>query len=951
MRDVTLPAYFNYWGKTRPADQAGESCHLLPYHCLDVAAVGVRYLREAPAIGKLLMNALRVDSEEALAGWLGFWLALHDVGKFSEAFQSQRPDLFGQLRGRAPDPAKPYAQMRHDSLGMLAWNEVLFKFSCEHEWFGAATEDYGDGLDWWARAITGHHGQPPKVGHARWGNYCDGREDREAVLAFAGDVRNLMLPDMAAASLMALDAENFEAVSKQLSWWVAGLTVLADWLGSNTDFFPYRGDAGNPVDLGIYWQEALHRADTALRAAGVLPPPIDSALSFSELFPHILQPSPLQDWAAAVELPAGPQIYLLEDVTGAGKTEAAVVLAHRLMAAGQADGFFIGLPTMATANAMYQRITQVYARMFAGPASMALAHANRNLVEAFAESVLPAGPDDADRAQHDESATARCAAWLADHNKRALLAPAGVGTIDQALLAVLHSKHQSLRLLGLFRKVLVVDEVHACDPYMQTVLESLLEFHALAGGSAILLSATLPARMKRSLLAAFARGRRQTPPGMTASDFPLITAWRSTVPDALLQHPVETRDDVRRELDVRYLSDEAEVVAGIDEALAAGKCVCWMRNTVADALAAHALFAERLPQEKMLLFHARFCLQDRLRIEGEVLRHFGKDSVPEQRVGRLVIATQVAEQSLDADWDLVVTDLAPIDRLIQRAGRQQRHPRDVHGRRLDDPQARDQRGRPCLWVFGPAWTDDPSLRWFKDALPKAASVYPHHGQLWLTARCLQRGRFAMPDDGRELIEAVFGGDADIPEGLQGNANRAEGNDWADISVAQQNVVKLVSGYERGQILDWWSEAKTPSRLGEPSMTVLLVRWAGERLRPWADHPDPRHAWAYSSVRVAERLIVQRAKDENLEREAAIEQLLLTLPGKGAWSVLLVLALQGRDWVGRAHSIGQDEKVGEPLAWMYSDRIGLVGLGVGVPDGGAVRLNPCDSRERVCDRSS
>jgi CRISPR-associated endonuclease/helicase Cas3 len=265
-------------------------------------------------------------------------------------------------------------------------------------------------------------------------------------------------------------------------------------------------------------------------------------------------------------------------------------------------------------------------------------------------------------------------------------------------------------------------------------------------------------------------------------------------------------------------------------ALADGKCVCWMRNTVADTLAAHARFKDRLPADKLTLFHARFALEDRLRTERKVLALFGNRSTPMRRSGRLVIATQVAEQSLDADWDFVVSDLAPIDRLIQRAGRLQRHPRDERGRRLPDPAARDRRGAPCLWVFGPAWVDDPPARWFKAAFPRASGVYPHHGQLWLTAKALRGGRIAMPDDARQLIESVFGEDAAIPEGLQSNANAAEGRGYADASVAQQNTVKLATGYVRGGI-DWWSEAKTPSRLGEASMNVLLARWEGDHLRP------------------------------------------------------------------------------------------------------------------------
>lgn len=906
---------FQYWGKARPASEEAERCHLLPYHCLDVAAVAFVYVRRNPVFLRQLMATTQIGSEDQLQRWLAFWLALHDLGKFSEAFQGQRPDLFIGLRGRAANAAKSY-RLRHDSLGMLYWREVLSGVAEEECWFGPQTVMLVDGLDCWARAVTGHHGQPPETS-SDWKQHFDKRDDREAIAGFVSELRTLFFGNGEACLPEDIDPAEFLRACRESSWWIAGLTVLADWLGSNADYFGYRMEA---MPLAEYWQLAIEQAEKALNASGVLPTGQSAELRFDELFPAIVSPSPLQAWAVSVP-PADGALYMLEDVTGAGKTEAAIVLAHRLMSAGHADGFFIGLPTMATANAMYGRIAQVYARLFAGNASLVLAHGQRNLVEAFAASVVPDGPPDADRAQLDDSATARCAAWLADHNKRALLAPAGVGTIDQALLAVLHSKHQSLRLLGLFRKVLVVDEVHACDAYMQGVLENLLEFHARAGGSAILLSATLPGRMKQALLDAFARGRNEDAPALRTDSrtaFPLVTAWSAQSPEKSLETPIETRPDVRRQLAVRYVSEQSEVVTGIDAALAAGKCVCWMRNTVADALGTHALFKGRLPDEKLTLFHARFTLHDRLLTEGKVLDHFGKASTPELRTGRLVIATQVAEQSLDADWDMVVSDLAPIDRLIQRAGRLQRHTRDADGRRLADGDAADRRGQPCLWIYGPAWTDEPAANWFKAVFPKAAGVYPHHGQLWLTAHVLQAGSFAMPDDARRLIEGVFGDKAEVPAGLQTNANQAEGNDFAAASESRQNTVKLSQGYERGGI-DWWSEAKTPSRLGEASMSVLLARWDGGQLRHWV---SGKHGWAYSSVRVAERLIARTAVPEDAARKAVFDAVVESLPNKGHWSVLLALGETSDGWIGEAWSGDSDSRPATLNRWRYDAATGL-----------------------------
>lgn len=902
-----------YWGKADPAYPGESKWHPLAYHCLDVAAVGAEYMARAPALRRLF--AQRLGGEQGLNDWIAFWLALHDLGKFAEGFQGQRPDLFRALRGR--DPAKVYT-LRHDSVGWLLWTGPVRRVADQDGWFGADTAEYRDGLDSWVQAVTGHHGQPPEVG-GFWETHCDRRADRDAVVSFIGEVRALLLNASAMTIPTRLSAAEFEVASRELSWWMAGIAVLADWLGSNTTFFPYDRPG---IPLADYWPQARERAKHALAIAEVLPIATPDELDFATLFRDIADPSPLQRWAGSVSLHAGPQIHLLEDVTGAGKTEAAVLLAHRLMASGNGDGLFIGLPTMATANAMYDRIAQVYGRLFANRASLALAHGSRDLVEAFAASVLPVDHAEHDPCQRDESASARCAAWLADHNKRALLAPAGVGTLDQVLLAALQSRHQSLRLLGLVHKVLVVDEVHACDAYMLSVLGTVLAFHAHAGGSAILLSATLPQAMKQTLFDAFARGCGEArSPALAQPAYPLVTSWSADAPYTLTETPLATRASMCRTIAVRYVDSEAEVVRGIEAALAAGQCVCWLRNTVADALTAHERLRTSLPVERLMLFHARFALKDRLAIEKRVLAQFGPKSGPAERAGQLLIATQVVEQSLDVDFDLVVTDLAPIDRVIQRAGRLHRHVRDTRGTRIVEPGALDQRGEPCLWVLGPEWNDEPGAEWFKAAFRGASTVYPHHGQLWLTARALRAGHVAMPDDARDLIEGVFGDAQPIPEGLQRSADRADAKGFADASMAQANTVTFASGYTR-EGTDWWSDAKVPSRLGEATRDVVLARWDGDALLPWIEHDVRRHAWAYSTVRVAERLIARAAEPTSPARQAAMAAALETLPGKGRWSVLLPLEHTDAGWVGEAWATPTPRTAERRLMWQYDAEVGL-----------------------------
>lgn len=582
----------------------------------------------------------------------------------------------------------------------------------------------------------------------------------------------------------------------------------------------------------------------------------------------------------------------------------------------------MGLPTMATANAMYERVLAVAARLFTADAhpSVILAHGRRDLLPRFRASVLLGGRPERDARQSDETASARCAAWLADNNKKALLANVGVGTVDQALLGVLHARHQSLRLLGLFRKVLIVDEVHACDAYMQELLEGLLQFHAAAGGSAILVSATLTAPMKRKLAKAFAAGCGWPAPGLSAVGYPLITRVDAT---GAAEEAVDTRMEVRRRVDVAYVSDPEAVAVEIRAALASGRCVCWIRNTVVDAIEAWQQTRAQLPSISPTLFHARFALGDRLAIERDLLDSFGPESAPERRHGRLVIATQVVEQSLDVDFDLVISDLAPIDRLIQRSGRLQRHHRTADGAR----SGRDERGGARMIVLGPPWSENPDSNWVRAFFPRGAAVYPHAGRLWTTARELvTRKGFSMPQDARALIDTVFDADLIIPESLHANANEAEGRDWASVNIAYAARLKLETGYSRGSSGAWLSDDLAPAlssedgwdlgavtRQGEVTATVRIARWIDGMCVPWVEGED---AWELSSVRIVARHLKEVVVGHQLT--AALVAAREGLPDQGKWSILLPFA---RDRSGVWRALAKDIR-GRDRAWVYDAVAGL-----------------------------
>lgn len=903
---VATAIYFQYWGKARPNDGQSVAYHLLPYHCLDVAAVGKAYLSHSPVLLKAFCDLLNC-SKEAFLSWAAFWLALHDLGKFSEAFQSQRADLIQTLKGRQANSTKIYNEL-HDSLGFWLWKKYLSREvlssilpCCDDD------EDLLESLEYWLKAVTGHHGTPPKpTGNI---DLFFSKEDKQAAEEFVLELVSLLLTEDAKNIPTLTEAKHFQQVGEILSWWFAGVTVLADWLGSNTQFFHYQLTIR---PLGDYWQHAQQQADQALHISGVLAAAIDKDQTFNTLFPAISQPSPLQQWAMTVDITSVPHIYLLEDVTGAGKTEAAMMLTYRLMAQGLAQGFFVGLPTMATANAMYGRIAGVYQHLFKENAHLVLAHGNKKLVDDFALSI------ENDTAQIDETASARCSAWLADHNKRALLATGGVGTIDQALLAVLHSKHQSIRLLGLFNKVLVIDEVHACDAYMQGILEVLLEFHARSDGSVILLSATLPTHMKQSLLNAYAKGRNQTSaPPILLTDYPLASYWNDQQ-SIVTEQPLSSRANVSRTVGVHYEADESLVFKQVLNAVEQGQCVGWIRNTVADAMSAYQHLSQFVDEEQLILFHARFALHDRLAKESQVLAYFGEKSHHDQRKGCVMIATQVAEQSLDVDFDVLISDLAPIDRILQRAGRLQRHVRDAQGNRLLSKDATDKRPPPCLWIYAPAWTESPAANWYRKVFTKGAGVYGHHGQLWRTAQLLQQAKFTMPNDARAWIEAVFGKKVIFPEGLQHSSNQALGKDNAEMTMAQKNTLSVEGGYSRGNSGDWWSEAKTPSRLGEESMSVLLAKWEGDMLKPWAEG-----AFAYSTVKVSTRWIAETYLPNEKDKLAAYQQFQSTLPSQGKWCVLLALSPEtSSTWQAQAWTAKTEAKPAELLTWLYDDALGL-----------------------------
>lgn len=825
---------FKYWGKSARGDKnGGDDYHLLCWHSLDVAAVGHwMVIYNIYCIDNYLQK-LGLQSTEQAAQFFSWILCWHDIGKFAHSFQQ----LYLHADFLSSDASlQHYENISHSTLGYWLWNNHLSECS---ELFPASTlsaRKLRRTIAMWMSLITGHHGRPPDV-IQEVNNFR--QQDKEAARDFLLAIKPLFplveIPEYWD------DDEGIEQIN-HLSWFISAAVVLADWTGSSTRYFPRIAEK---MSVEHYWKLALGKAKEAV---SVFPPPAEIAKfsGITTLFPFIQHPTPLQQKTLQLDIsPDGAQLFILEDVTGAGKTEAALILTHRLMAAGKARGLYFGLPTMATANAMFDRLAVSWLALYQPEyrPSLVLAHSASGLMDRFNQSIWSGDLTGSEEPDDSQPFSQGCAAWFADSNKKALLAEVGVGTLDQAMMAVMPFKHSNLRMLGLSQKVLLADEIHAYDQYMSRILESLIEKQARDGNSTILLSATLSHQQRERLIAAFAKGAkcRAEAPLLGYDDYPWLTqVTRSKV----VSLHVETRKEVERSVNVGWIHNEQDCIERIGQAVLHGRCIAWIRNSVDDAVRIYRLLVSQgiVAPEDLTLFHSRFAFYDRQRIESQTLDLFGKQSATQRR-GKVIIATQVIEQSLDIDLDEMISDLAPVDLLIQRAGRLQRHIRDRNGRVKTSGQ--DERDSPALLILAPEWDDSPQENWLSSVMRNSAYVYPDHGRLWLTQRVLrQQGEIRMPQSARRLIESVYGEVVEMPEGFAKTEQQQEGKFYCDRAFAKQNLINFAPGYspESGDLLP----EKLSTRLAEESITLWLARIVEGVVRPYA---PGEHAWEMSALRV------------------------------------------------------------------------------------------------------
>ena len=871
-----------------------ESRHWLPLwlHLLDAAAVAEHLARHwlAPTVLDLIEREF-ADSDSGLTPVEEFclltsWIAgVHDIGKCTPAFSVQAPALDDRMKetGLIHESVDPLERRKVPHA--LAGHVILKKWLVGgHGWDLEPAEAL-------ASVVGAHHGIPPTK--ADLTTDYDGHEhllgEDEVWSATRCELLELVTRRTGAAALLPRWAQR--RWSQPFLVELSGLLIVSDWIASTEAYFPLLPFEDDGARLLSPESHAL-RVTTGLSRLEIPAPwrPRDDGADPDCLLTSRFN---LPDGSRATDVQARtlqaarsmglPGMLIVQESTGGGKTEAALIAAEVLAARTRRSGILFALPTQATTDAMFsreldwlERIEEAYAGEgapsdFAAQLLHGRSRLNKeaqllrrrgyeirdrllgSLNDLIGETPRPSGigwdEEEARTGRVTDSEDGRRAdlailAWFSGR-KKSMLSDFVVTTVDHLLFGAMRSPHLAMRHLGLSRKVVIVDEVHSYSTYMNVYLDRVLTWLAAYGVPVVLLSATLSEARCSAMVDAYRRGlrlaagkhvRRRPAPENVHTPFPCMVTTSEEHTEV-----VPTASGRRSTVRMRRLTKDA-LIPLLEEGLVDGGCALVVRNTVRRAQETYERLREHFGED-VSLNHARFTIGDRLAKDKDLLNRFGPPRKAGKRPYRaIVVATQVVEQSLDVDFDLLVTDLAPIDLVLQRMGRLHRHQRQ-RPPRLAEPV--------CYIDWLPSTSSpEPSLE------PGAKAIYGEQDML-MSAAALDRvidgpGVVTVPDDVHDLIEAVYGPDAPVPSLWQEAVDRArektsiknrdnqKGAKTFLLSEPKQSGKSLI-GWLHVTASDNEERGRAQVRDGEDSLEVILLdlRQVGgqEELRTLPSAPE------------------------------------------------------------------------------------------------------------------
>lgn len=607
---------------TRPEPRLGPDVEFWA-KTTEAKAPGISVLQHCRVVGAIAGLLARQRGSCDWTKHSGILAALHDSGKISLGFQAkcekwlQKNDL--------PLTA---------GLGLEADHAKLSQWALQ-EWLGGDSSP----LRYWAVAVGAHHGRVK-------GAYLAALADGGRVFTEARDrLREVLVSEFGTLPTTPPELEELGVPDAGL-WALTGLITLADWIGSDEQQFP-NGEVLPPARIA----ERARQAVTSLGLTRERRPP---SMGFADLFGFDgFEANDLQSAVLKQGVRPG-SLVIVEGAMGCGKTEAALGLVHQMLHSGDALGFYFALPTQVTSNRIHSRVADFVARMGLADA-VRLMHAN-----AWLQEPRP-GLGNVQTWEEDENSKVAGRDWFCS-SKRAILSPFGVGTVDQALLGVVAVKHFFLRQYGLANKVVILDEVHSYDLYTGTLIDILVKTLRRLGATVVLLSATLSRQRRQVLLGRNSDELRDA--------YPLVTIDRpngdlTQIPAAEHRGPTIVAVDT-----IPRVEALAKALTTAED----GACVLWICNTVSEAQSVYCdICSERREGGPRIgLLHSRFPFFRRETLEDEWMSALGKDGARPAK-GCILVSTQVVEQSVDIDADLLITEVAPTDMLLQRIGRLWRH--------------------------------------------------------------------------------------------------------------------------------------------------------------------------------------------------------------------------------------------------------------------------------------